>query len=283
MPRVILAVVISLLPTIATRAFAEPAAALIKLPSGVSLHYVVQGRPDGKPLVLLHGIGDSWHSYELVMPHIPDRYRVYAVTMRGHGWSDAPPSGYGHEDFAGDITAFLEALDLRRVTLVGHSLGSFVSQVVAARDSGRLDSLVLVGSGPGGAPGIAAEAREIFATMAEDPKFARDFQASTINKPVPATFFETMVRECAGAAPHMWAQAGGVAHNTDTAAGLAAIKVPTLLIWGDRDSMLSRKDQDALLASIKKSRLIVYSETGHAPQWEEPTRFAKDLLGFVGS
>jgi non-heme chloroperoxidase len=283
MPRIILAVLISLLPSIAAEASAEPAAALLKLPSGVTLHYAVQGRPDGKPLVLLHGIGDSWHSYELVLPHIPDRYRVYAVTMRGHGWSDAPPSGYGHADFAADITAFLEALDLRRVTLVGHSLGSFVSQVVAARDSGRLDSLVLIGSGPGGAPGIAAEAREIFATMAKDPKFARDFQASTISKPVPAAFFETMVRECAGAASHMWAQAGGVAHNADTAAGLSSIKVPTLLIWGDRDSMLSRKDQDALLGRITKSRLIVYRETGHAPHWEEPARFVQDLLSFVGS
>ena len=282
MQRAILAVVISLLPAIAVEASTEPTAALIKLPSGVTLHYVVQGRPDGKPLVLLHGIGDSWHSYELVLPHIPDRYRVYAVSMRGHGWSDAPSSGYGHEDFAGDVTAFLEALDLRKVTLVGHSLGSFVSQVVAARDSGRLDSLVLVGSGPGGAPGVAAEAREIFATMAKDPKFARDFQASTINKPVPAAFFETMVRECAGAAPHMWAQAGGVAHNAGTVAGLASITVPTLLIWGDRDSMLSRKDQDALLAAIKQSRLVVYNETGHAPHWEEPTRFAKDLVSFAG-
>jgi non-heme chloroperoxidase len=283
MKRVIFAVVVSLLSAIAADASIEPAAAIIKLPSGVTLHYVVQGRPDGKPLVLLHGIGDSWRSYELVLPHIPDQYRVYAVSLRGHGWSDAPSTGYEHKDFAADVTAFLEALDLRHVTLVGHSLGSFVSQVVAANDRGRLDSVVLIGSGPGGAPGVVAEAREIFATMAKNPKFARDFQASTINRPIPAAFFETMVRECANAASHMWAQADNVAYDKDSAAGLASIKVPTLLVWGDRDSMLSRKDQEALLAAIKQSRLIVYSETGHAPHWEEPARFARDLLGFVGS
>jgi pimeloyl-ACP methyl ester carboxylesterase len=283
MKRFIVAVVLSLVSAVVAHASNGPAAAVIKLPSGVTLHYAVQGRADGKPLVLLHGIGDSWRSFELVLPYIPDRYRVYAISMRGHGWSDAPATGYEHKDFAADITAFLEALDLRRVTLVGHSLGSFVSQVVAARDTGRLDSVVLIGSGPGGAPGVAAEAREIFATMAKNPKFARDFQASVINKPVPAAFFETMVEECAEAASHMWAQAGTVADDPKTAAGLSSIKVPTLLVWGDRDSMLSRKDQDALLAAIERSRLIVYSDTGHTPHWEEPVRFAKDLLGFVGS
>ena len=273
---------IALLVTPAAATAAQgPSAAFIKLPSGITLQYAVQGSADGEPIVLLHGIGDSWRSFELAFPHIPERYRVYALSMRGHGLSDAPETGYGQKDFAADVTAFLEAMNLRGVTLVGHSLGSFTAQVVAAKDRNRLKALVLIGSGPGGAPGAVKEVREVFEIMTRNPRFARDFQASTANKPVPASFFERMVEVCASVPSHVWAQAGGVVHDAETAAGLASIKVPTLLIWGDRDAMLSRKDQDALLAQVRGSRLIVYPEGGHSPHWEDPARFAADLVAFL--
>lgn len=264
---------------------AEPVSGLVKLPSGVSLHYVVQGRAEGEPVVLLHGVGDSWHSYELVLPLLPDRYRVYAVSMRGHGLSDAPETGYAQKDFAADVTAFMEALNLRGVTLVGHSLGSFVAQVVAAQDAGRVKRLVLVGSGPGGVmdPAVAREVRAAFEAIAADPKIARDFQASTVHRPVPARFFETMVQAMSGVPAHMWKQVGVVVQDEQTVSGLASIKVPTLLIWGDRDALLGRKDQDALLARIRGARLVVYPEIGHTPHWEDPAHFASDLLSFMGA
>jgi non-heme chloroperoxidase len=273
----------ALLVSVALAAASGPSAGLIKLPSGVSLHYAVQGRPDGEPVVLLHGVGDSWRSFDLILPHIPDRYRVYAVSQRGHGWSDAPASGYSQADLAADATAFLEALDLRNVTIVGHSMGSFVAQAVAARDAGRLKSLVLVGSGPGGAKRVEAEVRGAFEAMRQNPRFARDFQASMSHQPVPAAFLEMMIEACAGVPAHAWAQLGAVTHSADTEAGLAAIKVPTLLVWGDRDALLNREDQDVLLKKIKGSRLLVYPETGHVPHWEHPERFAKDLLAFLAS
>jgi len=90
-----------------------------------------------------------------------------------------------------------------------------------------------------------------------------------------------MVASAAGVPPRLWTLFAPDVHNAETAAGLASIKVPTLLVWGDRDAMLSRKDQDALLARIKGSRLIVYSETGHTPHWEDPQRFAADLVTFM--
>lgn len=261
---------------------AGPSGHFIKLPSGITLQYVVQGRADGEPVLLLHGIGDSWHSFELTLPHIPDRYRVYALTQRGHGLSDAPASGYTTKDLAGDATAFLEALDLRGVTLVGHSMGSFVAQAVAASDKGRrIERLVLVGSGPGGAPRIAAEARELFMEMSRNPKFARDFQGSMSVQPVPAAFLETMIEAAATVPSHAWSQLTAVIHSPEVEAALPSIPIPTLLVWGDKDAMLDRADQDALLAKITGSRLVVYPETGHCPQWERPERFAADLVAFM--
>jgi pimeloyl-ACP methyl ester carboxylesterase len=62
---------------------------------------------------------------------------------------------------------------------------------------------------------------------------------------------------------------------------LSKIKLPTLIVWGDRDAICSRKDQEALVRSIPTSRLVVYSETGHALHWEEPEHFADDLMEFT--
>jgi non-heme chloroperoxidase len=263
----------------------EPAAAQIKLKSGITLQYATQGRADGDPIVLLHGIGDSWRSFDLVLPHIPDRYRVFAISMRGHGWSDAPASGYTLPAFAADISAFLEELNLRNVTLVGHSLGSFVAQAVAVEDRGRIARLVLIGSGPGGLSSatIRAEAQQMFRNVRApvDPAFARDFQASTVTAPVPAAFMERMYEQILRAAPHMWAAAADGIYNADIANALPRVKAPTLLIWGDRDALLLRPEQDGLLAKLPNARLVVFEGHGHTPHWEAPERVAKEIVAFV--
>ncbi len=146
-----------------------------------------------------YGVGDSWHSFELLLPYLPDTYRVFAVTMRGHGWSDKPETGYSQQDFTTDVHQFLEAQSLNRVTLVGHSWGSFVAQAVAGRGQGRVARLVLIGSGPGGV-GDEARRRELRGMSGSlvDPieeTFARDFQASTVHAPIPARFFEAVSDE----------------------------------------------------------------------------------------
>jgi len=248
---------------------------LVKLPSGLTLNYVV----------LLHGAGDSWHSFELVLPHLPAKYRVYAVTLRGHGWSDHPAKGFASKDFASDIEAFLEQLQLTNVVLVGHSLGSFVAQHVAAESSGRVTKLVLIGSGPGS----VRDPQTRDAIMAEfgqlsDPipyTFARNFQASTIHGPVPASFFETMVNEALKAPASTWHGIAEGFQQADDPALLEKIHVPTLLLWGDRDEIFSRADEDELSGKIAHSKLVVYQGTGHAVHWERPERVAADLIHFV--
>jgi pimeloyl-ACP methyl ester carboxylesterase len=282
-PALVVPLLIVLAQPAAAPASTGPSSGLVPLRTGVTLHYAVQGDPAGQPIVLVHGVGDSWRSWELVLPHLPSRYRVYAVSMRGHGLSDAPQTGYSQQEMAGDVTAFLEAMELRGVTLVGHSLGSFIAQAVAVADRGRLAGLVLVGSGPGGAPGpdVYGEVKRVFEGLAADPRGARDFQASTVRRPVPAAFFETMVETLAGVQPHVWRQVIAAVYDADTAAALGRITVPTLLVRGEHDAMLSAADQQALLAKIRGARLIEYPGTGHAPQWEWPDRFAADLVAFV--
>jgi len=185
---------------------------LLKTKAGLTLNYVQQGDPKGPVIVLLHGAGDSWHSYDRVFPLIPRKYLVYAITLRGHGLSDHPESGFSSADFAGDILDFLEQKQIHHATLVGHSLGSFVAQKVAELDTDHLDRLVLIGSGPGarkttgGSEPGAASVMSAFSSLT-DPipyTFARDFQASTIYYPVPAQNFEVWVAEAQRVPASTW-------------------------------------------------------------------------------
>ncbi len=274
------AAVITAAPAILTTAF-------VKVSTGVTLQYVVQGDPNGPVVVLLHGAGDSWHSWELVLPYLRRHLRVYAVTLRGHGLSDHPATGYTRAEFAADITAWLKQLNLRDVTLVGHSLGSFVAQVVTQNDvEGRIRRLVLIGSGPGRVPAADAPPSELSAYFAgvKDPidyQFARDFQSGTAFTPLPAAFLETMIAEVQRVPAAMFhALARGDA-DPQHVERLRTIKARTLLFWGDQDAMFNKADQDDLLTIIPGARLITYASTGHALHWEQPARFARDLTAFM--
>jgi len=273
---------------IAGASWAQPGLAtfFVKVETGTTLQYVVQGDPKGQVVVLLHGAGDSWHSWELVLPHLPKTFRVYAVTLRGHGLSDHPAAGYARADFAADIGSLLKILELRNVTLVGHSLGSFVAQVVAANDAlGRLSRLVLIGSGPGRPPdpNTPSPVSSYFASVKDpiDYRFARDFQAGTAFTPLPPAFLETMIAEVQRVPAAMFHELARGSADPQHVEKLGRIKAKTLLLWGDKDSMFSKRDQDDLLKIIPGSRLIPYANTGHALHWEYPERFARDLTTFM--
>jgi len=263
----------------------EPTSLLIKVKTGITLNYVVQGDPNGPVIVLLHGAGDSWHSYQRVLPLIPAKYRVYAITMRGHGLSDHPKTGYARADFAADILDFLDQFHIHHATLVGHSLGSFVAQKVAELDTDHLDRLVLIGSGPGlHRKNEATDEIKSYFSSVQDPvpyTFARDFQASTIYSPIPAWFFETMVAEAQRVSADTWHGLGEGLTADEPVDDLKKIRVPTLVEWGEKDSIFSKSDQDILIHMIPNAKLSTYPDTGHALHWERPERFTKELLAFV--
>ena len=71
----------------------------VELPNQVKIPYVEQGNSSGIPLLLLHGYADSWRSFELVLPHLPESIHPFALTQRGHGDASRPLSGYRSHDW----------------------------------------------------------------------------------------------------------------------------------------------------------------------------------------
>src|SRR5688572_10821002 len=256
----------------------------VDLPTGVRLNYVERGDPRGTPMVLLHGYTDSRRSYDRILPLLPASFRVLAVTHRGHGNSSKPDTGYAPSDFAADLAAFLDAMRIESAVIVGHSMGSTVAQRFAIDYPSRARALVLEGAF---FPSPHNEAvREFFQTVRVfsdpiDPKVAREFQQSTLTRPVPPEFFETIVSESLKVPARVWKAALEPYVTVDFSNRLNEISVPTLLIWGDRDGFTLRAEQDTLNRGIAGSRLTTYTGTGHCPHWEEPERFAADLIAFV--
>jgi non-heme chloroperoxidase len=253
------------------------------LSTGVRLRYAEQGHLAGHPIILLHGYTDSWFSFSQVLPALATTYHVYALDQRGHGDSTRPEHGYTMPDFAADVVAFLDAQDLPRATLVGHSMGSFIAQQVALAAPDRVARLVLVGSAasPRNA-GMLELAQAIDALGDPVPaEFVRDFQVSTTYQPQPDEFLDRVIAESLKLPAPVWRMAlAGLlaAHSTSR---LDQIHVPTLVLWGDQDTVFSQADQDALMAGLRDATLKVYLETGHALHWERPTQFVRDLEDFI--
>ena len=81
---------------------------------------------------------------------------------------------------------------------------------------------------------------------------------------------------------HVWHELGATLGSAAAVERLTQITVPTLIFWGDHDSIVTRADQDVLTSKIPNARLVVYRDTGHALHWEKPAEFTKDLVAFVG-
>ncbi|MBC7866437.1 MAG: alpha/beta hydrolase, partial [Gloeobacteraceae cyanobacterium ES-bin-316] len=262
---------------------ATPAIKTIALSTGVTLEYAEQGATDGIPVLLLHGYTDSWHSYEAILPHLPENLHVYAISQRGHGNSSKPLTGYHPTDFANDIAAFIIQQGLQNAVIVGHSMGSSIVQSFAVTYPHLSKAIVLAGSFASYDKPAIAEFKTVIDALSDpvDSAFAAAFQHGTAVRPVPETMMKKFVDETTKVPAYVWK---GVAAGWSSSSFLPLLQnyhKPVLIIWGDKDNFCSAEDQQLIKQALKKSTLLIYKETGHALHWEEPERFAQDLVEFV--
>ena len=269
---------------LAVATLASPQLGEIKLSTGVRLQYAEQGPANAPVIIALPGYSDSWFSYSSVMPLLADKYKVYALSLRGHGDSDRPAKGYSMRDLATDVVAFMEAKRIRRATIIGHSMGGLVAQQVALIAPEKIDRLVLVAT----ATRIQSFEQmdglwEAVATLTEPvpADFAREFQSSTIYHPVEPAFLNQVVNESLKLPVFVWRELMKGMLETKEATALGRMGIPTLLIRGEHDPFASQSAQNELLRMLKSAELKIYRETGHAVHWERPQWFAKDVREFI--
>jgi pimeloyl-ACP methyl ester carboxylesterase len=262
----------------------EPRAAAVRLElsTGVTVSYVASGHDGTMPVLLLHAWGESRGVFDRLVPLLPDSVRVVAVDQRGHGDADVPPTGYALADFAADIEAFMDALDVASAVLVGVSSGGYVAQQVAITCPQRVAGLVLVGSPRTlrGRPPFADEIDRLRDPVPES--WVRDSLTwFPLFHDVPQAYVEERVRDGARLPAHVWRETFVGLCAAEPPTDLGTISCATLIVWGDRDELLGREQQDDLSAAIPDSQLVVYEQTGHLVLWEQPERVARDVTAFV--
>ncbi|MFC7533088.1 GNAT family N-acetyltransferase [Actinoplanes sp. GCM10030250] len=115
--------------------------------NGIRLTHRVAGDPAHPPMVLLHGLGDSRHDWQPVLPALAETFRVHALDLRGHGGSDRP-GAYSFALMRDDVLGYLDTMGIERCVLAGHSMGAVVATLVAEAAPHRLTRLILEDATP---------------------------------------------------------------------------------------------------------------------------------------
>jgi non-heme chloroperoxidase len=254
-----------------------------RLASGLRLHYAEHGERGSHPLVLLHGLSDSWFSFSRVLPALGERYHIYALDQRGHGNSDRPANGYSMANMAADVVAFMDAMNLAQATVVGHSMGSVVATMVVLAAPERLTSLILIGANTSWNTPDVVQFQQMVETL-EDPvsdAFAREFQASTAYEPLPPEFMDRVVAESLKLPARVWRAALNGTVEADYAGRLGDIRVPALVLGGEEDIYSPAVSQRELAARLGNAELKLYPRVSHCPHWERPTEFVRDVEAFL--
>ena len=259
------------------------------LRNGEHLAYVEMGDPRGAPVVLIHGYTDNARDWVPLIPYLSKKFRLIAVDIRGHGRSDKPECCYTRIDFAYDIKLLLDALRIGRADVVGHSLGSLITQVLAEQWPERVRRVVLISSTGGPRPGsppkkpafdYAAEIRKLKEPIDPDSPFMISWWASP--KPVNEEFIRRQRRGAARIPLAVWlAVLDQGAGFDDLQRGLPKLQAPALLIWGSADPIMEAVGRETLREGLPGARVKVFPGLGHNPFWEDPEGVAAVINTFL--
>ncbi|XLY89470.1 alpha/beta fold hydrolase [Ectopseudomonas mendocina] len=251
---------------------------------GCQLHYEDYGH--GAPLLLVHGLGSSTRDWEYQIPALAQHYRVIALDVRGHGRSDKPRGAYRIADFADDVAALIEYLQLPSVHLVGISMGGMIGFQLGVDRPELLRSLTIVNSGPE----VKAKSPGDWLEIAKRWTLSRLLSLETIAKALAKLLFPKPEQaELRRKVEERWPQNDKRAYlaSLDAIIGwgvrerLQRITCPTLVISADRDyTPVERKRE--YVAEMPNARLLVIENSRHATPLDQPERFNSALLAFLG-
>ena len=256
-----------------------PAEGMFTTDDGAGIHYLEwPGPSDELALIFLHGGGLHAHTFDVAGNLLRQHARCIALDQRGHGESDWTPGRYGAEHCADDIAAAVTRLGLKRVVVVGHSMGGIGAVAWAARNPPELAGLVIVDVGPELTSSATASINDFITTR---PSYANleDVESDSL------------------AANLRWGEAGRLVSKYDDSqfhSGATTLPMedemralgrriacPTTILRGERSQVLSDEAAAAFAADIDGATWRRISDAGHTIQSSNPRALADAVLDFT--
>lgn len=234
--------------------------------NGYNINYEVEG--EGKPLVLLHGWLANLDTMKPLQKHLCKHFKVYNVDVIGFGKSDLPKQPMNTNDFGNFLNDFINSLKIENPILIGHSNGGRAIINYAGRNLGKINKIVLIDSA-----GIVPKRKPKYYVKVYTFKLLKN-----ITKIFPKTeMFNNIKERMLGKfgssdyknSPEVLRRTMSIIVNEDQKAIMPNIKVPTLIIWGEKDTATPIEDGKTMEKLIPDSGIVVYKDRGHFSYLEE--------------
>ncbi|GAB3022127.1 alpha/beta fold hydrolase [Mycobacterium bourgelatii] len=259
----------------------------------------------GPVIVLLHGVGDNSTTWQPIHTKLAQRFTVIAPDLLGHGESDKPRADYSLAAFANGLRDLLTALEIARVTLIGHSLGGGIAAQFTYQYPEMVERVVLVSAGgvstdvstalrlaalpgpaealtalqlPGALPAVELIGRTVGKLLGAN-KFTRDLPslprlARGLAKPGAVDAFARTLRSVVDTRGQYITMLDRTYLTQD---------LPIQIIWGNDDMIIPVKHAHLAHQHIPGSRLEIFEDSGHMPHADHPDRFVRIVEQFIDS
>jgi pimeloyl-ACP methyl ester carboxylesterase len=264
--------------------------------NGARVNYVEMG--EGPPLVFVHGLAGCWQNWLENIPHFARRHRVVAVDLPGFGESELPQEEISIPGYGRFVDTFLGEVGVERASVVGNSMGGFISAEVALSHPSRVDKLVLVSA----AGLVTVSPRQLALSKRIAPLFhygtaraisrrehwvrrrglRRMFLYGVARHPdllQPELCFEV----ASGAGKPGFLDAFSAILEYDFRDRLSDVTHPTLIVWGRQDRIVPVAGAHEYERLIAGSRKVIFEDTGHVPMVERPAAFNQLLDEFLSA
>jgi pimeloyl-ACP methyl ester carboxylesterase len=238
--------------------------------AGAHIYYATYGKPDGDPLILLHGgLGNS-EQWGDQLPALADKFHIIAIDSRGQGRSTLAKAKMTYDLMASDVVAVMDQLDIKHASFVGWSDGGEVALLLGIHYASRVDKLFVLGvnydssgSKPRGSRSPTFQAYSV--------RCKQDFVRLT--KPAnPARAWDELVD---GVLP-LWQNPMSITKDQ-----LTTIKAPTLIADGDHDEVIVLDQEREMAKLIPAGQLVVWPDTSHFAMWQAPDDVNAAILAFL--
>ena len=245
------------------------------------------GSPDAPPLVLVHGLGASGRSFDLVAPLLAARFRLIVPDLPGFGETGGKPATI--EGMARAVQEALDADGVGELAAAGHSMGGLVVTALAELEPDRVTRLVLVNAPPSYESRTAARGRAerllrlpllgdaLWRGASEDRVRASMRSAFAPGHEVPDVYVEDLRRTTRAAYTGASDAIDDYLRRRPLAKRVAALTQQALVVFGERDGRVDPASLDGY-GPVSNATVVTIPEAGHTPVWEAPERTA-ELIG----